>query len=133
MNLRDLDHIGVAVRSIESARKLFVEALGGKVVHEETVPHLKLRVCKVDLAGTVVELLEGLGGEDVVRRFVEKRGEGIHHLCYSVPDLRAAQKELEKKGYKAIWPEPKMGSSKKLVTFLHPRDTHGVLIELSQT
>jgi len=133
MNLRKLDHIGVGVRSIESARKLFVEVLGGAVVHEETVAHMKLRICKIDLGGSIVELLEGLDGEEVVRRFVEKRGEGIHHLCYSVADIRAAQKELEKKGYQALWSEPKMGSSKKLVTFLHPRDTHGVLIELSQS
>jgi methylmalonyl-CoA/ethylmalonyl-CoA epimerase len=132
MNLRDLDHIGVAVRSIEAAKRLFLHALGGRLLHEETVGHMKLRICKIELGGAVVELLEGLEGEEVVRKFLEKRGEGVHHLCYSVSDLPAAQKELEACGYRALWPEPRMGSSNRLVSFLRPKDTHGVLIELSQ-
>lgn len=132
MNIRDLDHIGVAVRSIDTARRLFVDALGGRVVHEGAFDPMKLRICKVRIGGIVVELLESLKGEEVVRKFLERRGEGVHHLCYSVSDIYAAQKELESRGYKALWLEPKVGSAGRPVTFLHPRDTHGVLIELSQ-
>jgi methylmalonyl-CoA/ethylmalonyl-CoA epimerase len=127
-----LDHIGVAVRSIPKARELFEGALGGEVLAEETVEHMKLRVCKIRIGGAVIELIEALEGETAITRFLEKNGEGIHHLCYSVADVHAAQKELEARGYKATWPEPRIGSSDKKVLFLHPRGTHGVLIELSQ-
>lgn len=132
MNILDLDHIGIAVRSIDQARRLFVDVLGGRVVHEVPFEPMKLRICKIDIGGTVIELLESLEGEEVVRKFLERRGEGIHHLCYSVRDIHAAQKELEGRGYKALWPEPRMGSARQLVAFLHPRDTHGVLIELTE-
>jgi methylmalonyl-CoA/ethylmalonyl-CoA epimerase len=80
----------------------------------------------------VIELIEAQEGETAITRFLEKNGEGIHHLCYAVADVHAAQKELEGRGYKATWPEPRTGSSNKKVLFLHPRATHGVLIELAQ-
>jgi methylmalonyl-CoA/ethylmalonyl-CoA epimerase len=128
-----LDHIGVAVRDIAQAEKLFVSALGGRVAHRETVAHMKLRVCKIELGGATVELLQpGEEGEETISKFLAKRGEGIHHICYEVDDLQAAQQALAAQGYRPIWEQPRMGSSRKLVTFLHPRDTHGVLIELSQ-
>lgn len=132
MKLGKLDHIGVAVRSIDEARPLFAGALGGEVESEETIESMKLRVCKIRLGGAVVELLEGQPGEQVVAKFLDARGEGLHHLCYAVADVRAAQAELEGAGYRAVWPEPRKGSSGRLVTFLHPRRTHGVLIELTE-
>jgi methylmalonyl-CoA epimerase len=127
-----IDHIGVAVRSIDEAAKLFAGALGGKVVHREVVAHMKLKICKIELGGVIVELLEPAeAGEETVSKFLAKRGEGIHHVCYAVPDLEAAVAKLSAKGYKPIWDRPRKGASGKLVTFLHPKDTHGVLIELT--
>ncbi len=128
-----IDHIGVAVQNIDAASKLFVAALGGKVVHRETVTAMKLEVCKIELGGVVIELLQPKeAGEETVSKFLAKKGEGIHHVCYEVDDIHRAQAELAAQGYNAIWDQPRMGSSHKLVTFLHPKDTHGVLIELSQ-
>jgi methylmalonyl-CoA/ethylmalonyl-CoA epimerase len=129
-----IDHIGVAVQNIDQASKLFVGALGGKVVHREVVGPMKLEVCKIELGGVVIELLQPHeAGEETVSKFLAKKGEGIHHICYGVENIEQAQGDLVAKGYKPIWDKPRMGSSHKLVTFLHPKDTHGVLIELSQS
>lgn len=129
----NIDHIGVAVHNIEQASKLFVAAMGGKVVHREVVAHMKLEVCKIELGGVVIELLQPHeAGEETVSKFLAKKGEGIHHICYLVDNIEKAQTDMIAKGYKPIWDKPRMGSSHKLVTFLHPKDTHGVLIELSQ-
>jgi methylmalonyl-CoA epimerase len=128
-----IDHLGVAVKSIDQASRLFVGALGGKVVHREKIASMKLEICKIELGGVVIELLEASEpGEETITKFLAKKGEGIHHVCYSVPDIHRAQAELVAQGYTPIWEKPRMGSSHKLVTFFHPRDTHGVLIELSQ-
>lgn len=128
-----IDHIGVAVRSIQEAEKLYLGALGAKEIKRETLAHMQLKILKVELGGVAIELLEPADDQEpVIARFLRDRGEGIHHLCYEVPDIRKAQADLAAKGYRAVWPEPRLGSQNKLVTFLHPKQTHGVLIELSQ-
>ena len=127
-----IDHIGVAVALIEPALKLYVDALGGKVASRESVDHMKLSVCKVELGGVVIELLQPQAGEKTISKFLSTRGEGIHHICYAVPDIAAAQARLTAQGYRAVWANPMSGSEGKLVTFLHPKDTNGVLIELRQ-
>lgn len=128
-----LDHIGIAVRSLEAAEKLYLGALGGKEIRRETLAPMRLKILKLELGGAVIELLEPADEQEpVISKFLRERGEGIHHICYEVPDLHKAQADLAARGYHAIWPEPRRGSQNKLVTFLHPKQTHGVLIELSQ-
>ena len=81
---------------------------------------------------TLTETLEPLEGEEVVSRFIEKRGEGFHHVCFAVPDVRAAAEDLRSKGYTPLWKEPRRGAGGRRVQFLRPRETFGLLVELSQ-
>jgi methylmalonyl-CoA epimerase len=129
-----LDHIGIAVRSIADARGFYEQGLGlvsGPEIEE--VAGEKVRVLKVIVPpGVHIELLEPTSPDSAVAKFIEKRGEGIHHLSYSVDDIRAATDALKARGYAPIWPEPRQGAGGCLVNFMHPRDVHGVLTELSQ-
>lgn len=126
-----LDHIGIAVKNIESALPFYQNGLG-LTPHLEEVPDMKVKTAKLPAANTVIELVEPLAGEEAISKFLEKRGEGNHHLCLEVADIRAISKELESKGYKPLYPEPKTGAGGHLVNFLSPKDTSGVLIEISE-
>lgn len=126
------DHVGVAVRSLARAKPFYTGILGGQVILERTVEPMKLKVCKIRVADAVVELLEGLEGEEVVRKFIDRRGEGLHHLCWAVADLKASAESFAKRGYAPIWDQPRIGAAGKPVHFLHPRDTNGLLLELVQ-
>lgn len=126
-----LNHIGIAVKKIENALPFYQNGLG-LAPHIEEVPAMKVRTAKLATANTVIELIEPLEGEQAVSRFLEKRGEGIHHLCFEVPDLKKAMAELAGKGYQPLYPEPKVGTGGHLVNFLSPKDTAGVLIEILQ-
>ena len=132
MKIGKLDHLGLACRSAEAAEKLYAGALGLPVVHRETLEAMKLKVVKVRSGESVLELLEPLPGEEVVSKFLASRGEGIHHVCFAVEDVAAATAELVAKGYRPVWPAPRPGAEGKLVNFLRPQETFGVLIELAQ-
>ena len=127
-----VDHLGIACRSAETTARLYTEGLGLTVVSRETVEEMKLKVVKIGCGETVLELLEPMEGEDVVSRFLEKRGEGFHHICFAVADVRAAADDLRSKGYTPLWEEPRRGAGGRQVQFLRPRDTSGMLVELSQ-
>jgi len=126
-----LDHIGIAVQKIETALTFYQQGLGLKV-HIEEVPAMKVRTAKLPTANMVIELVEPLAGEEAITRFLAKRGQGIHHLCFAVANIRETMKQLEAKGYKPIYPEPKVGAGGHLVNFLSPKDTSGVLIEVAE-
>ena len=133
-----LDHIGIAIRKIETALPFYQHGLG-LTPHIEDVPAMKVRTAKLPTAnmaglpiGTVIELVEPLAGEEAITKFLEKRGEGIHHLCFAVENIRETIKQLQAKGYKPIYAEPKVGAGGHLVNFLSPKDTSGVLIELAE-
>ncbi len=132
MKIRKIEHLGFACRSAEEAARFYVEALGLPVVARETLDDLKLKVVKVRSGESVLELLEPLPGEEIVSRFLASRGEGFHHVCFEVEDLRAATEELRAKGYAPVWPEPRRGAGGTWVNFLRPKETFGVLIELNQ-
>jgi methylmalonyl-CoA/ethylmalonyl-CoA epimerase len=132
MKIRKIEHLGMACRSAEAAAKFYSEVLGLPVVSREALDDLKLKVVKVKTGESVLELLEPLEGESVISKFLASRGEGIHHVCLAVEDIREAIKELKAKGYSPIWDEPKVGAGGKWVTFLRPKDTFGVLLELNQ-
>jgi len=102
------------------------------VVSRESIPDMKLQVVKVKVGESVLELLEPQEGEGVLTKFLGTRGEGIHHICLEVDDIRGAIRELRAKGYSPLWEEPKIGAGGKWVTFLRPKETFGVLLELNQ-
>ncbi|MBI2932097.1 MAG: methylmalonyl-CoA epimerase [Planctomycetes bacterium] len=132
MNIRKIEHLGIAVRSAAEAEKLYAEALGLSVVARETLDEMKLRVVKVASGETVLELLEPLEGETVIRKFLAERGPGIHHICFEVDDVAAATEELKRKGYSTVWEEPHLGAGGRRVNFLRPKECGGVLIELNE-
>jgi methylmalonyl-CoA/ethylmalonyl-CoA epimerase len=132
MKITRIDHLGMACRSAEASAKFYSEVLGLPVVAHETLDDLKLKVVKVKSGESVLELLEPLEGEPVISKFLASRGEGIHHVCLAVEDIREAIRELKAKGYSPLWDEPKVGAGGKWVTFLRPKDTFGVLLELNQ-
>ncbi len=132
MRIRKIEHLGIACRSADEAARFFGEALGLPVVARETLPELGLKVVKLRTGESVLELLEPLEGEEVVSRFLASKGEGFHHVCFEVDDVRRAAEELRAKGYPPVWPEPRRGAGARWVNFLHPRNTFGVLVELNE-
>lgn len=128
-----LDHIAIAVKSISAAKKVY-EDMGLVFAPEiEEVKDQKVftAFAHVD-TNAHIELLEPTSTESTIHQYIEKKGEGIHHLCFKVPDVVAKTNELTAKGYKFIYPEPRIGAGGCLVNFMHPKSTGGVLIELSQ-
>ena len=132
MKILKIEHLGMACRSAEAAAKFYSDVLGLPVVSRETLDDMKLKVVKVRTGESVLELLEPMDGEPVISKFLASRGEGIHHVCLEVEDIREAIRELKAKGYSPLWDEPKVGAGGKWVTFLRPKDTFGVLLELNQ-
>ncbi len=129
--MASLDHIGIAVRSIDE-RLAAYRALGLEPAGHEEVPSQRVRVAFLPLAGTRIELLEPTGEDSPIAGFIAKRGEGVHHLCIEVADVRAAMASLRAAGLAVLSDEPQAGAHGAQVCFVHPRSTGGVLIELSQ-
>jgi methylmalonyl-CoA/ethylmalonyl-CoA epimerase len=129
-----LDHIGIAVRSIAEARGFYEGGLGLQSEPEiEEVAGEKVRVLKLTVPpGTHIELLEATSPESAIAKFIDKRGPGIHHLCYAVDDIATETARMEAAGYAPLWDAPRLGAGGCLVNFFHPKQTHGVLTELSQ-
>ena len=126
-----IDHLGIAVKSLVQARK-FYERLGLSVVSEEVVAHEKVKVAMIPVGESRIELLEPMGPESVVAKFLEKRGEGLHHIAIHVPDLAHAVETLKASGARFISEEIKIGAGGHLYVFVHPSSAGGVLVELVQ-
>lgn len=129
---RGIDHLGIAVTDLAEARKVFEEALGIEVVEEEEVAEQKVRVVKLDVGGSDLELLETTDENGPIGKFVAKRGPGIHHVTLRVDDIVEALRELEARGVELIDREPRIGAGGIQIAFLHPRSTGGILIELCE-
>lgn len=125
-----LDHVGIAVRSVEAAR--IYEVMGMTVDHSETVETQGVKTVFLSVGDSSIELLEPLSPSSPVARFIEKRGEGIHHLCFRVKNIEAHLERLQSEGYSLINESPVPGAHGCRVAFLHPRSANGVLIELSE-
>ena len=125
-----LDHIGIAVKSLDSAK--IYEALGLAVEHVETVETQGVRTAFLSAGDATIELLEPTGPQSTVAKFIEKRGEGIHHICFRVDDIEAQLERLKELGYRLIDEAPVPGAHGCRVAFLHPAAGNGVLIELSE-
>ncbi len=126
-----LDHIGVAVASLEAGRA-FYEALGLLCGGEEEVPEQKVKVAFFAVGDSRIELLESTDPEGPVGRFLARRGPGLHHLCLEVPDLEAALLRLKEKGYALLDERPRTGAGGRKVAFVHPKSAAGVLLELTE-
>lgn len=130
MNKPTLDHIGIAVKSLEAAK--IYEALGLFIDHVETVEAQGVRTAFLSAGDASIELLEPAGPGSPVAKFIEKRGEGIHHICFRVEDIDAHLGRLKAQGYRLINEAPVPGAHGCRVAFLHPAAGNGVLIELSE-
>lgn len=126
-----IDHIGIAVRSIEEGRR-FYEALGMMVERIEEVPHEGVRVAMIRCGESWIELLEPLSEDSIVGKFLEKHGPGIHHLCLASDDVRTDDGRLREAGIATLRPEPTRGAGGCWVQFVHPKSAGGVLVELSE-
>ncbi len=126
-----IDHLGIAVKSLAQAKK-FYETLGLEITDEEVVESEKVKVAMIPLGDSRIELLEPTGPDSTVARFLEKRGEGLHHVALHVPDLSHAVEELKASGARLISDEIKVGAGGHLYIFVHPSSTGGVLLELVQ-
>ena len=125
-----LDHIGIAVRSLDAVK--IYEALGLEVGHTEVVETQGVRTAFLSVGDSNLELLEPTGPESTIAKFIEKRGEGIHHICLRVDDLESHLVRLKAEGYRLINEHPVPGAHGCRVAFLHPSAGNGVLIELSE-
>jgi len=123
-------HIGIAVKSIAEAERFYVQGLGIELDHTEDVPEQGVKVAFLPTGESELELLEPLSEASPVAKFLEKRGEGILHICLEVADIEAALSQLAAQGAELIDKAPRRGAEGKRVAFIHPRSAHGVLIEL---
>jgi methylmalonyl-CoA/ethylmalonyl-CoA epimerase len=131
MKLDKIEHIGLAVKYIEQAAKLYQNVFDCQVSEIIDVPDRKLRIAFIDVSGTKLELLMGTDEESVISKFIEKKGEGIHHVCFEVEDVEKAAAQLQEKGIELV-DKPRMGAERKKIVFIKPKSTHGVLIELKE-
>ena len=127
----DIDHLGVAVKSLAAART-FYENLGLSVVGEETVEGEQVRLAMVPVGESRIELLEATSPESAIARFIAKRGEGLHHIALRVNDLATTVEKLKKSGTRLISEDIKVGAGGHLYVFVHPSSTGGVLLELCE-
>jgi len=127
-----LHHIGIAVRSLDE-RLAFYRALGIEAGGREEVLSEKVNVAFLPVEGTRIELLEPTAPESPIARFLDKRGEGLHHLCFEVQDIREAMRALETAGCRLLSAEPRPGAHGSEVCFVHPASAGGVLVELRQS
>ena len=132
MKVLKIDHLGIAVHSIEEAKKLFQDTLGLKFEGSETVAEQKVTTAFFPVGDSEVELLESTAPDGPIAKYLEKRGEGIQHIAFRVENIEEALVELKEKGIRLIDEKPRMGAGGAKIAFLHPKSTHGVLIEISE-
>ena len=132
MDVTVIDHVGIAVKSIDEALKFWESSLGVKCAGRETVEDQKVTTAFLPIKDSEIELLEATSEESPIAKFIEKRGEGIHHIALRVNDLEACLAELKAKGIKLIDETPRKGAGGAMIAFIHPKATGGILLELSQ-
>jgi methylmalonyl-CoA epimerase len=130
-NKFSIDHLGIAVRSLDTALEFYEKQLGFDVGLRETVAQERVNVAMLPAGGPRIELLEAAGPDSAIAKFIEKRGEGLHHVAVKVPDLAATVERLKLAGARLL-NEPRSGAGGHLYVFVHPSSTGGVLLELIQ-
>lgn len=127
-----LEHIGIAVKNLKDSSQLFEQIFGKPSYKVETVESENVSTSFFQVGESKIELLEATDPDSAISKFIEKKGEGIHHLAFEVEDIYAEMKRLESQGFQLINKDPKQGADNKLVCFLHPKSSNGVLVELCQ-
>ncbi|MFX0168246.1 MAG: methylmalonyl-CoA epimerase [Candidatus Hodarchaeota archaeon] len=125
-------HIGIAVKDAEAALQLYKDVLGLEPSHIETVEDQQVKTIHIPIGEASIELLESTSSEGVVAKFIEKRGEGLHHIAIEVPDITNLLAQMKTGGYQLIDETPRRGAGGSLIAFVHPRSASGVLLELCQ-
>lgn len=128
-----VEHIGIAVKDLTAGNTLYKQLLGKAHYKIEEVASEKVNTSFFQVGETKIELLEPTTEDSVIAKFIEKRGEGLHHIAFEVEDIHAEMKRLESEGFRLLNEAPKRGADNKLVCFVHPKDVKGVLIELCQS
>jgi len=131
-HLTKIEHLGIAVLSLEEGNALYTKLLGVPPYKEEAVESEGVRTSFFKAGPNKIELLEATNPDSPIAKFIEKRGEGLHHIAYAVEDIRSEMQRLSAAGFQLLNEEPKAGADNKWVCFLHPRTTGGTLIELCQ-
>ncbi len=132
MSLHKIEHIGIAVKDLEASNALFTKLFGKPQYKIEAVASEGVMTAFFESGPNKIELLQATHPDSPIAKFIEKKGEGIHHIAFAVEDIEAELKRLSNEGFELIHKVPKKGADQKLIAFLHPKSTNGVLIELCQ-
>jgi methylmalonyl-CoA epimerase len=133
MKIRAIDHIGIAVRDLEASLARWTALFRAKSGPIEEIAERRVRLAKLNfLEGPAVELVSPLGDASPLLKFLEERGEGIHHFCFEVGNIEAMMEELKRAGVQFVSEKPQLGASGSLIAFVHPRNLNGVLVELKE-
>lgn len=130
--MNKIEHIGIAVKNLSVSNDLFARLLGTAAYKSETVESEGVTTSFFKTGENKIELLEATRPDSPIAKFIEKRGEGIHHIAFDVDDIHAEMRRLQAEGFTLLNAEPKRGADNKLVCFVHPKDANGVLVELCQ-
>ena len=130
--MKKIEHIGIAVKDLKESTRLFEKLFGESHYKTESVESEGVRTSFFKVGENKIELLEATNEDSPIAKFIEKKGEGIHHIAFDVDDIEKQIKRLEEEGFVVLNKKPKNGADNKLVAFLHPKSTNGVLIELCQ-
>ena len=130
--MKKIEHIGIAVKNIENATKIYTSLLGSSPYKMEEVKSEGVKTSFFKTGDSKIELLEATNPDSPIAKFIEKRGEGVHHIAFAVDDIESEIARLKREGFIVLNETPKKGADNKLVAFLHPKSTTGVLVELCQ-
>lgn len=130
--MNKIEHIGIAVKNLDASNNLFSKLFGKESYKTEAVESEGVKTSFFKVGDNKIELLEATNDDSPIKKFIDKKGEGIHHIAFDVVDIEAEVKRLTKEGFEVLNEIPKKGADNKLVVFLHPKSTNGVLIELCQ-
>jgi len=130
--MQKIEHIGIAVKNLEDSNKLYAKLFGKEHYKTETVESEGVKTSFFKIGANKIELLEATKSDSPIAKFIEKKGEGVHHIAFAVTNINKEISRLKKEGFVVLNDKPKKGADNKLVAFLHPKSTNGVLIELCQ-
>jgi len=130
--MRKIEHIGIAVRDIEASNKIFAKIFGTEIYKSESVESESVITSFFQVGESKIELVTATNQESPIAKYLTKNREGMHHIAFDVVDIKSEMKRLQSEGIRTLNDQPKKGADNKLICFLHPKDTNGVLIELCQ-
>jgi methylmalonyl-CoA/ethylmalonyl-CoA epimerase len=130
--MKKIEHLGIAVKSLAQSIPVYEKLLNTSCYKTESVESERVNTAFFQTGESKIELLESVDPEGVIAKFIEKKGEGLHHVAFEVEDIEAEMKRLQQEGFQLLNEQPKRGADNKLICFLHPKTTQGVLVELCQ-